>query len=108
MPNQELGFVSAVELAAMIQARKVSPVKVMRNTLARIERFNPALNAFVTVQAEEAKCSAAKAEEALMRGECWGPLHGVPLHVKDNLFVAGSRTTFGSKLMETNVTSEDC
>ncbi len=108
MPNQELGFVSAVELAAMMRARKMSPVEVMRETLARIERFNPALNAFVTVQAEEAKCSAAKAEEALMRGECWGPLHGVPLHVKDNLFVAGSRTTFGSKLMETNVTSEDC
>lgn len=53
-------------------------------------------------------CSATKAEEALMRGEYWGPLHGVPLHVKDNLFVAGSRTTFGSKLTETNVTSEDC
>lgn len=108
MPSQELGFVPAVELAAMMRRRTVSPVEVMRATLARIERFNPALNAFVTVQAEEAMCSAAKAEEALMRGECWGPLHGVPLHVKDNLFVAGSRTTFGSKLMETNVTSEDC
>ncbi|GDY06946.1 amidase [Planctomycetia bacterium] len=86
----------------------MSPVEVMRATLARIERFNPALNAFVTVQSEEAMCSAAKAEDALMRGECWGPLHGVPLHVKDNLFVAGSRTTFGSKLTETNVTTEDC
>ncbi|TXT38245.1 MAG: aspartyl-tRNA(Asn)/glutamyl-tRNA (Gln) amidotransferase subunit A [Planctomycetota bacterium] len=108
MPSHELGFLSAVELAAMIRTRKVSPVEVMREMLARIERLNPALNAFVTVQAEEAKCSAAKAEDAVMRGECLGPLHGVPLHVKDNLFIAGSRTTFGSKLMETNVTSEDC
>ena len=108
MPHEELGFLSAVELAAMIRRRTVSPVEVMRAMLARIERFNPALNAFVTVQAEEAMCSATKAEQALMRGECWGPLHGVPLHVKDNLFVAGSRTTFGSKLTETNVTSEDC
>lgn len=108
MSHEEFVFCSAVELAAMMRRRTVSPVEVMRATLARIERFNPVLNAFVTVQAEEAKCSAVKAEEALMRGECWGPLHGVPLHVKDNLFVAGSRTTFGSKLMETNVTSEDC
>ena len=108
MPHDDLGFCSAVELAAMMRRRTVSPVEVMRATLARIEQFNPPLNAFVTVQAEEAMCSAAKAEEALMRGEWWGPLHGVPLHVKDNLFVAGSRTTFGSKLTETNVTSEDC
>ncbi|MBM3969701.1 MAG: amidase [Planctomycetes bacterium] len=108
MSREELAFGSAVELAAMMRRRTVSPVEVMRATLARIERFNPILNAFVTVQAEEAMCSATKAEEALMRGEYWGPLHGVPLHVKDNLFVAGSRTTFGSKLTETNVTSEDC
>ncbi|MFM9966220.1 MAG: amidase family protein [Planctomycetaceae bacterium] len=99
---------SAVELAALIRTRKVSPVEVMRGTLAQIERLNPLLNAFVTVQAEEALCSAAKAEEALRSGQPTGPLYGVPLHVKDNLFVAGSRTTFGSKLLETNVTSEDC
>lgn len=108
MLNDELAYLSAVELAALIRARKVSPVEVMRATLARIERFNPALNAFVTVQAEEALCSAVKAEEAMRSGQPTGPLHGVPLHVKDNLFVAGSRTTFGSKLLETNVTSEDC
>ena len=108
MSPDDLGFLSAVELAALIRTRRVSPVEVMRGTLARIERFNPALNAFVTVQGEEALCSAAKAEEALRSGPPVGPLHGVPLHVKDNLFVAGSRTTFGSKLMETNVTSEDC
>lgn len=108
MPSQDLGFLSAVELAVLIRSRKLSPVEVMRQTLARIERINPALNAYVTVQAEEAMCSARKAEDALMRGKCVGSLFGVPLHVKDNLFVAGSRTTFGSKLMETNVTSDDC
>lgn len=108
MPGQDLGCLSAVELAALIRSRKVSPVEVMRATVARIEKLNPALNAYVTLQAEEAMCSARKAEDALMRGECVGPLFGVPLHVKDNLFVAGSRTTFGSKLTETNVTSEDC
>ena len=50
MSHDELGFLSAVELAALIRTRRVSPVEVMRATLARIERFNPALNAFVTVQ----------------------------------------------------------
>ena len=68
MSHDELGFLSAVELAALIRTRRVSPVEVMRATLARIERFNPALNAFVTVQGEEALCSAAKAEEALKSG----------------------------------------
>jgi aspartyl-tRNA(Asn)/glutamyl-tRNA(Gln) amidotransferase subunit A len=92
----------------MIRTRKVSPVEVTRAVLARIERFNPSLNAYVSVQAEEALCSAAKAEDALMRGRPCGPLFGVPLHVKDNLHVAGSRTTFGSKLHEKNVTAEDC
>ncbi len=108
MPGHELELLSAVDLAGLIRTRQVSPVEVMRRTLARIERLNPRLNAFVTLQAEEAICAAARAEDALTRGECWGPLHGVPFHVKDNLFVAGSRTTFGSKLSETNVTSEDC
>ena len=108
MPHCELAFVSAVELAAMIQARAVSPVEVMQDLLKRIDRLNPKLNAFVTMHSEEAMCSARKAEEALMHGNLWGPLHGVPLHVKDNLSVAGSRTTYGSKLLETNVTTEDC
>ena len=105
--QDEFAFLSAVELATLMRQRRVSPVEVMKRTLARIERLNPTLNAFVTMQSEEAMCSAAKAEDALMRGECVGPLFGVPLHVKDNLFVAGSRTTFGSKLMEKNVTSDD-
>jgi aspartyl-tRNA(Asn)/glutamyl-tRNA(Gln) amidotransferase subunit A len=108
MPNDELDFLSAVDLAAMIRTRKVSPVEVIKAALARIEQHNPALNAFVTMHTEEALCAATRAEEAVMRGQALGPLFGVPLHVKDNLYVAGSRTTFGSKLMETNVTAEDC
>ena len=108
MSNDELTRLSAVELAAMIRTRKASPVEVTKGILARIEKLNPALNAFVTLHTDEALCSAARAEEALMSGQPVGPLHGVPLHVKDNLYVAGSRTTFGSKLTETNVTADDC
>lgn len=108
MNDDELGFLSAVELAALVRARKLSPVEVVQGTLARIERHNPALNAYVTLHAEEALAAAAQAEAAVMAGQPLGPLHGVPLHVKDNLHVAGSRTTFGSKLMEDNVTAHDC
>ena len=108
MPTDDLTWFSAVELASLIRTRKVSPVEATKAILARIERHNPALNAFVTMHSEEALCSAGKAEELLMSGQRVGPLHGVPFHVKDNLFVAGSRTTFGSKLTETNVTGDDC
>jgi len=107
-PNEELVWQSAVEMAALIRTRKVSPVDLVKAIQAQIERHNPALNAIVTLHGEEALCAAKKAEEALLSGQRVGPLHGVPLHVKDNLFVAGSRTTFGSRLTETNVTAEDC
>ncbi|HLJ11085.1 MAG TPA: amidase [Planctomycetaceae bacterium] len=108
MANEDLAWLSAVELATLIRARKVSPVEATNAALSRIERLNPLLNAFVTVPVEAAKCAAKKAEESLMRDNRVGATHGVPLHVKDNLHVANSRTTFGSKLFETNVTAEDC
>lgn len=108
MANDDLAYDSAVELAAAIRARKVSPLEVTRAVLERIKRHHPRLNALVTVPEGAALCAAGKAEEAVMRGDKLGPLHGVPLHVKDNLYVANSRTTFGSKLFEQNVTAEDC
>ncbi len=110
MAIDDLAFDSAVALAAAIRTRKVSPLEVTRffAVLARIKRLNPGLNALVTVPEGAALCAAGKAEEAVMRGDKLGPLHGVPLHVKDNLYVADSRTTFGSKLFEQNVTAEDC
>ncbi len=108
MAQDDLAYQSAVELAALIRTKKVSPREVMQALLKRIETLNPKLNAFVTVAAEEALCAATRAEQAVMSGERLGPLHGVPLHVKDNLFVAGSRTTFGSKLLEQNITADDC
>lgn len=108
MPSDQLTQLSAVELASLIRTRKVSSVDVTTAILDRIEQHNPAINAFVTNHREEAICSAKKADEALMSGQRVGPLNGVPFHVKDNLYVAGSRTTFGSKLTETNVTADDC
>jgi aspartyl-tRNA(Asn)/glutamyl-tRNA(Gln) amidotransferase subunit A len=104
----DLAYDSAVELAAAIRDRKISPLEATRAIMARIKQHNPKLNALVTIPEGAALCAATKAEEAVMRGDKLGPLHGVPLHVKDNLYVADSRTTFGSKLFEQNVAAEDC
>ena len=108
MAVDDLVFNSAVELAAVIRQRKVSPLELTRAVLVRIKQRNPRLNALVTVPEGAALCAAANAEEAGLRGVKLGSMLGVPLHVKDNLYVANSRTTFGSKLFEENVTVEDC
>lgn len=108
MPNDELPWLSAVELAARIRTKKISAVEVTRAALARIELVNPTLNAYVTIPTGAALCAAEKADEAVKRGDALGPLHGVPFHVKDNLYVANSRTTFGSLPSQQNVTAEDC
>jgi Asp-tRNA(Asn)/Glu-tRNA(Gln) amidotransferase A subunit family amidase len=89
---------SAASLAAAIARREVSPVEVVEATLARIARLQPALNAFVTVTAEEALAAARRAEERVMRGDPLGPLHGVPVSAKDTLWTAGVRTTMGSAI----------
>ncbi len=109
MNCEEICWMSAIDLAAAIREKRVSPVDVMAGLLSRIERLNPALNAYCTIMADEAREAARQAEQVSMRrGETLGPLHGVPISFKDNLWVRGSRTTFGSKLLESNITAEDC
>ena len=107
MTNEEICFLSAVELAAAVRTKELSPVEVTEAVLERIDRFNPALNAICTSMAEEALDIAKRAEEAVMKGDDLGPLHGVPVTIKDILAVRGVRTTSGSKLLENNVSSED-
>src|SRR6266699_1728074 len=106
MPD-DLAFTSAAELAALIAQRVVSPVEVVDGVLARIERSQSVLNAFITVCAEEARVAAKAAEAAVMRGETLGPLHGVPFAVKDLVNTAGVRTTFGSVALADNVPVAD-
>ena len=90
-----LVFSSAQEVAAAIRDRRVSAVEVVDAYLARIARHNPALNAIVTLNEEEALARAREADTALARGEVWGPLHGVPVTIKDSFATAGLRTTSG-------------
>ena len=84
MHPSDLTYASAVDLAAMIRARTISPVELMRATLDRIERSQPVLNAFITVAADLAMRTAYESEAAVMRGDPLGNLHGVPLAVKDS------------------------
>jgi Asp-tRNA(Asn)/Glu-tRNA(Gln) amidotransferase A subunit family amidase len=103
----DLAFTSAADLAASIRGRAVSPVEVMRDTLDRIERGQPTLNAFITVAAETAMAAARAAEVAVMRGGELGPLHGVPVAVKDLIPTAGIRTTWGSLIFKDHVPDRD-
>jgi aspartyl-tRNA(Asn)/glutamyl-tRNA(Gln) amidotransferase subunit A len=103
----DLAFISAAELAAMIRNREVSPVEVMSATLARIEASQPILNAFITVAADAAIKKAREAEDAVLRGDRLGSLHGVPLAVKDLVPTAGIRTTWGSLIFKDHVPDED-
>ena len=89
---------SLVEVATAIRDRKLSSVEVTRALLARIERWQPVLNAFVRVEAEEALTAAAAADAANSGGAARGPLHGVPLAHKDMFYIAGKITECGSKI----------
>jgi amidase len=98
---------TARELASLIRSRAVSPVEVLDAHLAEIARLNPKLNAIVTLAADQARVAARTAEEAVMRGATLGPLHGLPVGIKDVTVTAGIRTTFGSPLFKDNVPDED-
>ena len=103
----EIHALSAVELRRLIGARKLSPVELMRHCLGRIERLNPLLVAFCDMRPEQALREARAAEEAVMRGDELGRLHGLPIGIKDMNDVAGLATTYGSHFYKTNVAAED-
>lgn len=95
------------ELAQRLRRREVSPVEITLECLGRIDRLNPSLNAFITVTAESALAEARRAEAEILRGEWRGPLHGVPLALKDLIDTAGVRTTAASALYKDRVPDQD-
>ncbi|HEY7665087.1 MAG TPA: amidase [Xanthobacteraceae bacterium] len=107
MADASLARKSARELARLIRAREVSPLEVLDAHLAVIERLNRKLNAIVTLAAEEARAAARAAEVAAGKGAPLGPLHGLPIAIKDITATAGIRTTFASPLFKDHVPSED-
>jgi len=101
------GLTTISEVAARLRRREISPVEITRECLERIEKANPALNAFITVMADSALLAARTAEDEIGRGEWRGPLHGVPVALKDLIDTAGVRTTSASALHKDRVPEED-
>jgi aspartyl-tRNA(Asn)/glutamyl-tRNA(Gln) amidotransferase subunit A len=97
----------AVAAAALIRRKKLSPVEYMDAVLAAVERLQPKLNCFATVTADRAREDAGLAEQAVMSGQTLGPLHGIPVSIKDLIPTKGVRTTFGSIAFTDNVPDRD-
>src|SRR4051812_18748255 len=98
---------SIVEAAEQVRRQKISPVELLRECLEAIDRLNPTLNAFITVTAESALAQAKKAEQEIQSGKWRGPLHGIPIGLKDLIDTAGVRTTAASGVFRDRVPSED-
>jgi amidase len=108
VPDRDLCFTPATELQRLFRSRKASPLEVMQAVLARVDAVNPKLNAIVTLARESALKEAKTATAALKRrGKKLGPLHGVPVTIKDLTQTKGIRTTWGSKVFEDHVPTED-
>jgi aspartyl-tRNA(Asn)/glutamyl-tRNA(Gln) amidotransferase subunit A len=113
MNDTDLAFASIEEVARLFRKRKLSPVELTRLMLARIERLDPKLNAYLTVTAELALAHAKKAELELFapRGRKGhrdrGPLHGIPISLKDNIYTKDIRTTAGSKILKDFIPQHD-
>ncbi|MGC2647150.1 MAG: amidase, partial [Candidatus Sulfotelmatobacter sp.] len=95
------------DLAPRLRRKEVSPLELARTCLDSIEKLNPSLNAFITVTAESALAEARAAEKEISRGEWRGPLHGIPVALKDLIDTAGMRTTAASALYQNRVPAED-
>ena len=107
MNATDLAFTPATELIPRIRSKALSPVEVTRAVLERIEQVNPAINAFCTVTADAAMASARAAEAAVMKGERLGPLHGIPVSIKDQALVKGVPCRFGSHIFAQRVGEVD-
>jgi len=103
----ELTFLSAVSMAEQIRQKKLSPVELVEAHLARIEKLNPKLNAFVQLDVKGARREARAAEESVTRGEKLGPLHGIPISIKSSVEITGMKCEAGSKLRAGFVAPKD-
>jgi aspartyl-tRNA(Asn)/glutamyl-tRNA(Gln) amidotransferase subunit A len=98
---------SISDLAQCLRRREISPVEITKECLRRIEKLNPVLNAFITVTAESALVESHTAEDEILRGRWRGPLHGIPIALKDMIDTAGVRTTAASALYRDRIPDQD-
>ena len=99
----DYAFGSAAQLTREIRDRRIGCLELLDYYLARAEQHNPALNAIIAWQLDAARQRARAADAALAKGEIWGPLHGIPMTVKELFNVAGLPTTFGNPLWKDNI-----
>lgn len=97
--ESELAFLSIEQAARLLRRKEISPVELVAAALARIGRWNSNLCAFLTVLSEHARRQAKRAEREIQRGNALGPLHGIPISLKDNFWTRGIRTTAGSTIL---------
>src|SRR5215472_11256157 len=107
LPSSDLTSLSASNLARLVRQKQISPVELVAAHLQRIERFNPAINAFASVNAEQVMTEARRMETAVMSGETAKPLLGVPITIKSCIDVKGMRCEAGSRLRKDYVAAED-
>jgi aspartyl-tRNA(Asn)/glutamyl-tRNA(Gln) amidotransferase subunit A len=104
---RDLASLTLKQASDLIRSKAVSPVELTEACLQRIEKHNPAFNAFITVTRDQALRSAREAETEIQRGRWRGPLHGVPVALKDNMDTAGIRTTGASQVFENRIPETD-
>jgi aspartyl-tRNA(Asn)/glutamyl-tRNA(Gln) amidotransferase subunit A len=105
--TRDLTTLTLKQASELVRRKEVSPVELTEACLARIERHDRAINAFITVTREQARASAREMEAALRRGGRRGPLHGIPIALKDNIDTAGIKTTAASGVFKDRVPTED-
>ena len=108
MNELEICYASAGQLAPMIKSGEISPVEIIDAHLSRIRATEPVLNSFITVLADEAVAAARQAERDIRAGRYRGPLHGIPVGLKDLFNTGGVRTTSGSRIYDNYVPTQDC
>jgi len=107
MPADNLCFMTIAEAGPLLKAKRLSPAELTRAYLDRIDLLNPGINAFITVLRDEALTHAREMEKEIAAGHYRGPLHGIPIAVKDIFATDGHRTTCGSKILKDNITHYD-
>ena len=108
MDELAICYMSAGDLGRLLRDKELSPVEVIEAHLSRIQATEPLLNSFITLLPDQARAAARQAERDIQAGRYKGPLHGIPVGLKDLFNTGGVRTTSGSKIFDTFVPEEDC
>ena len=108
MDTLEICYMSAGDLSKLVQNKAISPVEIIEAHLTRIDATEPVLNSFITLLADEARGAALQAEKDIQAGRYKGPLHGIPVALKDLYDTGGVRTTSGSRIFDNFIPTEDC